>query len=117
MALTPVELAARLKQTQENATAFRDYWVGLLPALPPPNHELLTAARKIPLGHLAMAIEAYADKICKGEVKQTTNAANDTANALKYICATALNIAERQDPQDRPMTPRRVRNQNKAPNE
>jgi hypothetical protein len=114
MPLKPADLLRRLKETQDSSAAFKAYWVGTLTVPPPSNLELLNMVRKFSLDHLVTGVEAYAVELAKKEelIAQGNKISRDptTQNAISYICATAHNLLEQEDPQERPITQRRFRN-------
>jgi hypothetical protein len=120
MALKASDLYARLKQTQEDAAALEAYWTGNLPIPSPESLDLQNMVRKFPLDHLVTGIEAYATEISKkseliamGKNKEVAKPVT-TQNAKNYICAVAWNITK-DDPKERPLTERRIRNSGAGP--
>ena len=85
--LTATQLLAKIKQTAEDAAAFKAYWQDSFPNdLPlPPEYEIKNAIRRLPLDYLAKGIEAYASKLGKSESHSTPN----SKSALNYVCAAA----------------------------
>lgn len=111
------DLYARLKQNQEYATALKDFWVGTFTSrcASPSSLGLQNMVRRFTLEWLVIGVEAYAAEISKkdklvAEGKEPAFAVT-TQNAVSYVCATAHNLLEREDPEkERPITERRFRN-------
>ena len=121
--LTAADLRARLKQTEEDAKALKDYWEGSLPfdlCPPPPDFELKNAVRRLPLAYLATGIEQYVAKInSKSDAAAAGKKVSlpvSTRNALAYVCGTAWKIREGENPGEQfHPTARRQRNASRDP--
>jgi|HubBroStandDraft_2_1064218.scaffolds.fasta_scaffold299232_2 hypothetical protein len=111
--LTGQQLLAILAQVNKDAEDLRALWIGSFPPdlLPPQDWELKNAVRRLPLEDLAEGIKSYL--VILSERKATPT----TMGALKYICATAWAIREKENPDHefRP-TARRQRNAARDPN-
>ena len=116
MAIKAADLLARLKRTQEDAAALKAYWTGTLTIPSPDNLDLQNMVRKFPLDHLVTGIEAYAAEISKKHELMAARKDKEvgkpvtTQNAKDYVCAVAWNITEKDEPKERPLTERRLRN-------
>ena len=112
--LTATQLLAKIKQTAEDAAAFKAYWQDSFPNdLPlPPEYEIKNAIRRLPLDYLAKGIEAYASKLGKSESPSTPN----SKNALNYVCGAAWKMMEQENPDHEfHPTARRERNARRNP--
>ncbi|MFZ0780373.1 MAG: hypothetical protein WAM86_04495 [Candidatus Sulfotelmatobacter sp.] len=112
--LTATQLLAKIKQTAEDAAAFKAYWQDSFPNdLPlPPEYEIKNAIRRLPLDYLAKGIEAYASKLGKSESHSTPN----SKSALNYVCAAAWKMMEQDNPDQKfHPTARRQRNAERDP--
>jgi hypothetical protein len=107
--LTAADLLARIAQQDVDADALKDFWVSVLDCPPPSIFELRNAVRRLPLDNLVVGIESYIAKQEEGSQPQTMS-------AWKYACAAAWNIKDKDNPdENRPQTPRRIRNANLDP--
>lgn len=111
---TATSLLAELAQRKEDAAALAAYWEETLGIPAPSQQELLLAVKDCHgLDYLVQGVDAVAVKLSKnqqavadGKIK---SAAMTTLDAKNYMCGTARTIYERENPADRPMTPRRIR--------
>lgn len=105
--LSAKELLAQLKQVREDTAVFKEMWQELLPPdlSLPPDYEIKSAVLKLQLEDLLRGIQMYVVKISEEKAHITTK------DALRYICATAWGIKEKENPdQEFRPTPRRQRN-------
>jgi hypothetical protein len=112
--LTAPQLLERTKQRNIDALNLKELWLESFPPdlFPPPDWELKNAVRYLALEDLEQGIKSYLVKLSKGEVSSPT-----PKGVLSYICATAHNIKERENPnQEVPPTARRKRNAERNPN-
>ena len=111
--LTAQQLIAQLKRTQEDALTFKELWLGYYPPelTLPPDHEIKNAVRRLSLADLATGIESYVAKLSEKTHPPTSE------SAMKYVCATAWKILEKENPdQEFHPTARRQRNAERDPN-
>lgn len=112
---TAASLLADLKQRKEDAAALTAYWTETLGIPVPSQQEMMLMVRTCGLDYLVLGIDAYAENMSKknqavADGKLKSKDLNITTVAAKnYVCATARNIMEKDDPQDRPQTERRRR--------
>jgi hypothetical protein len=107
---TAQQLLAQLKQTQEDAEAFKDLWRDYFPPelSLPPDFEIRNAVRRLALSDLIEGMQSYLVVISKGNANSTSQ------KAMKYICGAAWAIKEKENPdQGFQPTARRIRNADK----
>jgi hypothetical protein len=114
-------LMANTKLQEEDAAAVKGYWEAVLPIPPPAQHELMLMVntkdtsdkQKIDLEYLIQGVDAYAVQISKIEAViaqgEKPKYSVTTVNAKNYVCATARNKYEADNPKERPPTERRRR--------
>jgi hypothetical protein len=103
---TGQQLLAQLAQVTADAETLKELWIGSFPPdlLPPPDWELKNALRRLAMEDLMEGIKSYLVILSKDKAQPSTQA------ALKYICGTAHNIKEQENPdQDYYPTERRKR--------
>lgn len=109
--LTAQQLLERIQQIKADAITFKTLWQESFPPdlQLPPDWEIHNAVRRLPLADMLDGIHSYLVHISNEDTEPTSR------NALRYICATAHNIKERENPdQEFHPTARRMRNAEKV---
>jgi hypothetical protein len=110
--LTAQQLLERSKQIKADAEVFKNLWLESFPPdlSLPPDWEIKNAVRRLELEDLEEGIKSYLVILSNGEEANPT-----PKGALSYICATAHNIKEKENPdQTFHPTARRQRNAENA---
>lgn len=113
--LTAQQLLDKLAQTNKDAEVLKNLWQGYLPNIPlPADHEIKNAVRRLALQDLTDGIQSYATQLSKAEGKETKYSPT-AKNVMSYICGSAWNIKEQENPDQKfHTTDRRQRNAEKA---
>ena len=113
MAKPTAQLLAQLKQTQEYAEVFKSLWQDHFPPdlVLPADWEIKNAVRRLTLADLEEGMKSYLVILSNSKASPTPK------GVLSYLCGTAHNIREKENPNQKlPPTPRRLRNAARDPN-